>query len=150
MTDQPSNTPGLISIYSNATTKTITFPYRIPRQILRLRSYRVEFQNTGAGTESDPAVTAIQNALACKILYVNLGELLSFGSCINNDSNQTLLPLLVDSLDVTVRDGLDIPIYLSKQVPTQFTMNCYDSSIVAPTGFVDVTLIFELSHTVIS
>lgn len=137
MTDQPSNTPGLISIYSNATTKSITFPYRIPRQILRLKGYRVEFSSDA-------------NAKACKILYVNLGELLSFGSCINNDSNQTLLPLLIENAAVTIRDGLDIPIYLSKQVPTQFTMNCYDISIVAPTGFANVTLIFELSHTVIS
>lgn len=144
MTDTPQNTPGLISIYSNATSKSITFPYRIPRQILRLRSYRIQFQDTAG------PVTAATNALACKILYVSLGDLLSFGSCINNDSNQTLLPLLVDAATVTVRDGLDIPIYLSKQVPTSFTMNVYNSSLGTPTGFVDVTLIFELTHTVIS
>jgi hypothetical protein len=139
MTDIPQKIPSTFSFNLGPSTtnpQIINITSRIPKQTIRLRGYRAQFDTP-------------TNALAAKILYLRFGtkqQLLSNVNVIDSNVGSTLIPLALDNSLVTIRDGLDIPLHLVKEIPDTLGVQMLDANLTGVTGLIHLHVIFETEY----
>ena len=120
----------MIDTTTNVVTKNITLT--IPVQVMRLRSYRIEFDSAAL-------------ALAKKVVYLDLGS--SYydpNNMLDGNEGRVYFPILVDFNAVTLETSCDIPINLSRTLPEKFTMRLLDSTFAPLGDLVSFHAIFQL------
>jgi hypothetical protein len=131
-TNQPSKSPGLFSLHLTSNSTALNTTLSVPKQVMYLIGYRVE-------------MTSVTTALAAKILYIDL-PFLSENQLIDNNTDFSYLMLTLDSLDVTLQNSLDMPIFMSKDIPIRFNAYIKDSTSALASNVVSVTLQFRLDY----
>ena len=126
-----SSAEGTFCIDSTTATKTCTIRFKIPKQVIYLRSYRIQFDTAA-------------NALSAAILYMD-APFFSSNQMLDTNLNRTLLPLLLDNAAVTHTFGKSIPIYLNGDIPQTFDISFLNAALGTPTGFARATLCFSLN-----
>ena len=138
MTDVPSNIPGVFSLFlTTFPTETVNISVKIPRQVITLVGVRAQFASAA-------------DALTARLLYVDIGGLFTYQSLVDNNPSYTLLPIKLDNAIVTMSDGLDLPVYLSKMVPERFNVTVYNAAFGTPANLTNLYLEFKTSHGVIT
>lgn len=110
---------------------TVSIGHKLPSdQTLRLRSYRVE-------------MTSQANALSAGVLYVDL-PFLSSTQIVDNLGGVCKIPIELDNAVLTLRDGLNKPIYISKEITETFLIRVLSgANLVLNPNLVRLTLQFE-------
>ena len=106
--------PGTLMIDVVGNSKVCEISLNIPRQIIYLRSYRIQFDT-------------IENALANPILYIDV-PWLSGNQLIDTNPGYVYLPLFVDNAVVTFTFGKSIPVFLSRDIDKTFQIRILDST----------------------
>ena len=133
MTDPVQVTVSTLMLSSTTNESTQNITLTIPVQVMRLRSYRLEFTSAAA-------------ALAKQIVYLDIGgSYFDPNTMLDSNVGRIYFPLLVDFSAVTLETGADIPINLSRTLPEKFTMRILDSTFSPVADFVSFHAIFELS-----
>ena len=134
MSDKPSETPGILTLdMVGVSTKTFNIALSIPPQTITLTGYRIEYLSPVA-------------ALAKAVALIDL-PFLSGNQVLDGNVGHVFLPLLLDNSMVTIRDGLNIPIYVNQTIPQVFDMAIRNSSnFVLDGDALRVTLTFSLTH----
>jgi len=106
--------------------------YALPRQVLRLKGYRVQMASTAT-------------ALAARVLKVEL-PFLSENHLVDNVPNTIRFPLLLNDTVTSVFIGLNEPLYMAKDAPPVYNITVYDGSGAVSTSVDSLTMIFETSY----
>ena len=108
-----ANTPGFLTIdlkhNANAAgsfDEDVNIPHIIPEQLMRLRSYRVH-------------MTDAPNSISARVLYIDL-PFLSSVQIIDNVNGSTLLPLELGETAVTLQNGCNKPVLLTRPIQGSF------------------------------
>lgn len=134
MSDVPSATPAILTIFSSSSTKQVVLSNFVPAQIIYLIGYRVEF--------TDSTV-----ALANPVLYID-APFLSPNQLIDAIPGRTYFPIMMDNSKVTNYQGLNKAVYLSEDIPRHFEMVFRNGTDFEPvSGLVNICLQFRTSHS---
>lgn len=107
----PVATAGLLSIYSDSSSKSINLSTSIPKQVLRLKTIYVQMTSAAA-------------SLAQSVIYVDL-PFFSASNLVDQVLGSSRFPIFLESGQVT-HFYTDIPILLQSDVPSKFQMRVYD------------------------
>ena len=107
----PVATAGLLTIYSDNATKSITLNNSIPKQVLRLKTIYVNMTSAAA-------------SLAQSVIYVDL-PFFSASNLVDQVQGFSRFPIFLESGQVT-HFYTDIPILMQSDVPNKFVMRVYD------------------------
>ena len=128
----PQKTPSYFTLDLTSNSQQVDISLTIPRQVLYLVGYRCEMSSQA-------------NALAAQVIYFELEGLLSSNQLIDNNTF-VQFPLCLENNIVTLRDGLELPVYLNKSVPERFTVRVFDKSLVPLVNLVRLTLHFKAEY----
>ncbi len=144
--DAPKNAPTTLTINlirpgitadvnTVAISQTVNISHNVPRQTMRLRSYRIQM----AGTTGDANVAAYDasskaNALQAKVIAIRL-PIFSDTQCIDNFPNYTTIQLPLDYSTVTLESSLETPVYMDKDLLQIFKIDVLEPYNVATAAF---------------
>ena len=132
MTDPVQQTTSTLMLHTTTAAKVINLTLTVPVQVMRLRSYRIEFADAAT-------------ALAAKIVYLDLGaSYYDSNTMLDGNVGRVFFPFFVDFSAATLETSCNIPINLSKTLPEQFTMRLLNSNFAPITGLVSFHALFEL------
>lgn len=131
-TRQTVDTPSVLTLDTTTNVTRFRINNKIPIQTIILESIRVEYDTA-------------PHALAAGVIYVDLPFLSSYQL---NDGTQFFnLPIFLDNAVVTL-EQVRVPIYLTKNIPEDFTMSVRDSAgALLAGGFARISLQFSYSKT---
>ena len=130
---QPS--PGILTLTSSTTFADLDIALNIPAQTLRLKSFRVQMASAA-------------DSIVSKVLYIEL-PFVSRNQVLDNNVGHVFLPIPLDESRVTLETSIDLPIFMTENLPERFTMRVLDgpgSAFAEATNFEHITLQFELAR----
>lgn len=123
--------PGLLTLICTGATTNINVHNQIPMQLMKLINVRVQMSSAA-------------NAVTAQIAYIDL-PFLSSQQLIDGISDRFMLPIPLSETRVT-QYTCDIPIYMSKRVHNNITMNVYDATGAALANVDSVILQFSYQY----
>jgi hypothetical protein len=132
MVDAPSFTPGLLTLDTTSNDTLFDIALDIPKQTLILQSIRVEMASQ-------------EISRTTRILYIDL-PVLSGNQLLDGNSGQVKIPIMLDNAKVTYQTGLQMPIYMSRHLPSTFRMQVYNTNFALVSDLLSITLQFELAQ----